>query len=101
MGPRRLAGWEGLHGHRGPLLYGGVFAAEWGGSRNSSNALLERFPNDPGGGQRNTGAGPGNGDGDSKYSATRGSACLRWSERLRRAEEDEPAAARACEFWVV
>jgi hypothetical protein len=92
--------WERLHGHRGPLLHGGVFAGEWGRSRKSTNAVLESVPYDPGGGKRNAGGRPGNSDGDSKYSATRGTACLCRTERLRRAEEDEPAAARAGEFRV-
>src|SRR5579859_7131268 len=98
MAPRCLDGRQGLHGNRRPLLCGGLFARIRSCFGFARNALLESDAASPEGGEGRAGTRGAGGHGDRL--ATAGAARLRGTERLRRAEEHEPATESAGEFWM-
>src|SRR5439155_24917136 len=98
MGPGALARRQRLRGHRGPLFYGGVPGRERRDTGYARNTLLEEFADRQGAWTRHPRAGAAGGRGHTNRASL--ATGLRGTERLRRPEEDEPAAARTDEFHL-
>src|SRR5579884_1129332 len=100
MAARRLARRQGLHGSRGSLLRRGVSAAKRCRAAISADSLLEGRLQLQTRQSGQNGRRPAGRHGATRAAATAELASLRRPERLRRPEKDEPAVARAGEFWL-